>query len=397
MRFSLNIQYSEDRMAKNWERWAAWKKYEYVDRVRVEAGVETRNMLYARGVSWYDYMDNVEDHFYHQLQNQKWRIENIPDDFCIQPEILVLPDTQNCVAAAFGAEITLYEHDSPYVHGNIRTPEEADALEVPEPTEGYWGKVLSWYAKMEELVQETELTFNGEPARIRLGVKEISDPLTICYDLIGPDLYYWIYDYPEVVERLLDKVIAGYLKWMQYSRKVTGNKGEVMYSGGDGGSMLNVEQYRRFILPRYKKIWSIHPGEKHFHMCGEMRHLLSIVRDEYRIDEFYGFGYQVPPDLIGRELGGYCRLLGNLNPMLIASGPNESIRAEAMKCIETLAVYGGYALCDGYNVPPNTPPDHIQAMVDAAETYGKPEITKGPIASGERTVPQNPPLMRAFH
>jgi uroporphyrinogen-III decarboxylase len=397
MRFEVNIEYPEERMTENRNRWVAWKKYRYHDRVRVEAGIETRNMLAAREVSWPDYMKNVEDHYYHQLLNHKWRIENIPDDFCMSPEIMVLPDTQNCVAAAFGAEITLYAGDAPIVHGSLHSPETADRMEVPNPKEGYWGHVLDWYQKMVELSRQTRLTFNRKPARIRVGVKEISDPFTICRDLVGPEAYLWPYDYPEVLERLLDKVIAGYLDWMQLARRVTGNQGKVMYSGGDGGSLLGIDQYKRFILPRYLKIWSIHPGERLFHMCGQMEHLLGIIRDSYKIDEFYGFGFQVSPEIIGRELGGFCRLLGNLDPFLLQNGPIAEIKKQSLACIDILAGYGGFSLCDGYNVPPGTQPHHIQAMVDASEEYGKPEINKGPIANGERTLPTDPPLERAFH
>ena len=183
----------------------------------------------------------------------------------------------------------------------------------------------------------------------------------------------------------------------KHARKVTGNPGRVMYSGGDGGSLLPEPLYREFILERYKRIWSIHPGERHFHMCGKMGHLLHTVRDEYHIDEFWGFGYQVPAEEVGRELGGYCRLLGNLDPMLIHSGPAEAIRQAALHCLQVLAPYGGHSLCDGYNLPPGTPMEHVQAIVEAAEDYGRPEITKGPLAAGTRRPPQNPPLEMAFH
>ena len=44
-----------------------------------------------------------------------------------------------------------------------------------------------------------------------------------------------------------------------------------------------------------------------------------------------------------------------------------------------------------------TPMEHVQAMVEAAEDYGRPEITKGPLAAGTRRPPQNPPLEMAFH
>ncbi len=397
MRYELDIEYPPERMAANRRRWMAWKKYTYADRVRVQAGVETRNMLAARGVSWRDYMDNVEDHYYHQLLNHKWRIETVPDDFCIEPVILVLPDAQNTIAAAFGAEIHLLEDDAPRMEGWIKTPEDVDHLEVPSPTEGYWGKTLGWYQRMLELAQDTKLTFNGVPGRIRVGVKEISDPLTICIDLVGQDVLWWVYEYPGAVEKLLDKVVAGYIGWMQHARRVTGNPGRVMYSGGDGGSLLPEPLYRKFMVARYQRIWSIHPGERHFHMCGRMGHLLPIVRDEYHIDEFWGFGYQVPAEEVGRELGGYCRLLGNLDPILVHSGPVEKIRQAALACIEVLAPYGGHSLCDGYNLPPGTPMAHIQAMVEAAEAYGRPEITQGPIAQGTRQVPHDPPLEMAFH
>ena len=165
-------------MAANRKRWVAWKNYEYADRVRVQAGVETRNMLTARGVSWPDYVRDVEEHYYHQLLNHKWRIENVPDDFCTEPVILVLPDSQNTIATAFGAQVHLLEDDAPRLEGCIDKPEDVDNLGVPRPDEGYWGKVLDWYQRMVELTEETKLTFNGEPGKIRVGVKEISDPLT---------------------------------------------------------------------------------------------------------------------------------------------------------------------------------------------------------------------------
>jgi uroporphyrinogen-III decarboxylase len=250
---------------------------------------------------------------------------------------------------------------------------------------------------MVELAHETKLTFNGKPGRIRVGLKEMTGPFTTCIDLVGPDVFWWVYEYPEAVKKLLDKVVAGYIDWITHSREVTGNPGKVMYSGGDGSSLLSEAQNREFIVERYKRIWAIHHGERLFHMCGKMGHLLPILRDEYHIDELWGFGHQVSAEEVGRELGGHCRLLGNLDPMLIHDGPVEKIREATLSCIETLAPYGGYSACLGYNLPPGTPMEHVRAMVEAAEEYGRPKVTRGPIASGDRQPPQNPRLERHFH
>ena len=82
---------------------------------------------------------------------------------------------------------------------------------------------------------------------------------------------------------------------------------------------------------------------------------------------------------------------------LIQAGPVAKIREAALANLAALAPYGGYSICDGYNLPPGTPIEHMQAVVDAAVEYGKPEINRGPIASGQRVPPANPPLEMAFH
>jgi uroporphyrinogen-III decarboxylase len=106
-------------------------------------------------------------------------------------------------------------------------------------------------------------------------------------------------------------------------------------------------------------------------MCGRTGHLLEIFRDELRIDEFQGFGYEVPLGRVADVMGGRVVLLGNVNPLLVRTGPVERILEATRTCIETLAPLGGYIVQDGANIPPDTPPEHINAMMQAAETWGR--------------------------
>jgi uroporphyrinogen-III decarboxylase len=64
-------------------------------------------------------------------------------------------------------------------------------------------------------------------------------------------------------------------------------------------------------------------------------------------------------------------LLGNVNPFLVQQGPPELIRQATRACIEKLAPLKGYIVQDGANIPPGTPPEHINAMMEAAVTWGR--------------------------
>jgi uroporphyrinogen-III decarboxylase len=49
----------------------------------------------------------------------------------------------------------------------------------------------------------------------------------------------------------------------------------------------------------------------------------------------------------------------------------ERILEATRTCIETLAPLRGYIVQDGANIPPDTPPEHVNAMMQAAETWGR--------------------------
>ncbi len=84
-----------------------------------------------------------------------------------------------------------------------------------------------------------------------------------------------------------------------------------------------------------------------------------------------GFGYQVDLDRIAEVMGGKVVLLGNIDPMLIHSGTPEQVRQATRNAIEKLAPYRGYIVQDGNNIPPGAPLENINAMMEAAEIYGR--------------------------
>lgn len=74
---------------------------------------------------------------------------------------------------------------------------------------------------------------------------------------------------------------------------------------------------------------------------------------------------------IAKVMGGRVVLLGNVNPLTILHGTPEEVIAETRRCIETLGPLRGYIVQDGNDIAPGSPIGNINAMMIAAERYGR--------------------------
>jgi uroporphyrinogen decarboxylase len=63
---------------------------------------------------------------------------------------------------------------------------------------------------------------------------------------------------------------------------------------------------------------------------------------------------------------------GNVDPVhTLLNGTREAVTADARRRIEIGKPGGGYILSTACSVAPRTPPENIEALVEAAETFGK--------------------------
>ncbi|MDZ7342532.1 MAG: hypothetical protein ONB27_14330, partial [candidate division KSB1 bacterium] len=186
------------------------------------------------------------------------------------------------------------------------------------------------------------------------------------------ELFTAVYERPEFVKELLrivtDKLIE-YLDFCWEEEKLPVPKDFAWTD--DLAAGLSAEVYQKIVLPYEKKLRFHFDGYLSFHMCGKTDHLLEIFRDELKINEYQGFGYEVDLDRIGQIMGGKVVLIGNVNPMLIHSGTPEQVREATRNVIEKLAPYRGLIVQDGNNIPPGSPIENINAMMEAAEMYGR--------------------------
>lgn len=375
----IEITYPEDKMIENRRRLEAVEKFEYTDRVPVVTGVYTRFPLKARNVALAEYDSDPQTQLYHQLLNTKWNIENIPDDRCISTQIAVGPDFHNMnTAGGFGAQIDWLEDSPPRIHPLIESPPDIDKLPVPQPTDNLWGKKVEWFHKMKELLKDIKVIFNGKPAPVDVTVGGFEGVLTAAVDLVGSRFYQWLYEYPRACHKLLSKITTGQIRWEAYCRELMKAPGTGFGSAEDAAQMISLSHFREFVVPYHRELYQTFPGDRGMHMCGTSSHLLQSLVDDLRISHFNGFGREVDPRYIAKIMGGKVKMSGNIDPMLIQTGPKEKIIEASLHCLDAIAPYGGFILADGHNVPPGAPLENIRALVEAAQIYGKPEkLVKG--------------------
>ena len=176
------------------------------------------------------------------------------------------------------------------------------------------------------------------------------------------------YDRPDFVAAVMDLQAEAII---QRAEKLLTTGIDALYIGDPSASasLISPQHFERFCLPAYQKFC------RHFrdtdipiyiHICGNSNPILEMMADT---------GAQViePLDPLGgvsvadakRRVGHRVALMGGLNTLTLARGTPEQVRAEAIqKCRE--GGPHGYILAAGDMVPPETPLENLQALVEVA-------------------------------
>jgi uroporphyrinogen-III decarboxylase len=378
-RFSVHIEYDPQNMALSRTRYEARENFGLVDRVPVLFCLVRRYFLPLLNCGFDEFLKDVETHYELQLRYNKYRIENIVEDFCLDDAVTVYPFFENVVnASGMGGHIHWSDTETPRAIPILRNVEDIDRIPVPEPTSGLWGRRLQWWLRMKELADETEVFFNGKRGRVEVAPLDIGGegPHTTAIDLAGNNFYWWMLEYPQACHRLLDKITSGLIQAARLFRQVDPRPRQVYGTAEDSAQIMSAEQFKRFTVPYDLRLYeTFGVGLKNgrgMHMCGDSTHLHRVLIEDLKITSFDLFGYPVKPAVAARNLGGKVLLWGNINPMLMLNGTKEEVKAAARECLEALAPCGGLLLGDGANVCPGTPLENLAALTEAAEEYGLP-------------------------
>ena len=352
------------------------------DRVPVIPALAHRFLVPVVGVRFMDYYRDPETMLRTQILAQKWLMENIRTDaYSITGAwVGAWTDFQNTFeAGSLGCDVIFADDDIPWVgEGWVKTEADLARLEKMDFVHGGLNGKQSAYRKaMMSVAEKYPVRFQGGPVFYpgeNPALTHTSDgPFGVAGDLMGKEqLFLAVHERPEFVREILRIVTSKLIEYLDFCWKEEALPEPRDFAWTDDLAVsLSAEDYRELVLPFEKQLRFHFDGRLTLHMCGATDHLLRIFADDLKIHEFQGFGYQVDLDHIASIMGGRVVLIGNVNPMLIHLGTRQQVIQATRRVIEKLAPFRGLIIQDGNNIPPGAPLENINAMMEAAEQYGR--------------------------
>jgi uroporphyrinogen decarboxylase len=377
----IEIQLPYEEILERQERIAKTKRFGTPDRVAVIPAINFRTLLPKIGVRFKDYYADPEVMLRSQILGQKWLMEHVKTDaYAIHGAWTGgWTDFQNTTeASAFGVDVDFPEDDIPAANerGWVKTDADLRRLEkIDFVHSGLNQRQIDYRRAMMQVAEKYPVRFQDGPVfypGANPALTHTSNgPFTNASHLVGSvEIFTAILERPDFVRELFEIITTKTLEWLDFCWQEENLSSRDLAWTDDLSAYLSAQTWREMVLPYNLKLrrrfdWAS------LHMCGQTSHLLEIFADELKINEFQGFGWNVDLDKLKRVMGGRVVLLGNVNPLTIANGTPEQVKAETRRVIEKLASCGGLIIQDGNNIAPESPLENINAMMEAAIEYGQ--------------------------
>jgi uroporphyrinogen decarboxylase len=125
---------------------------------------------------------------------------------------------------------------------------------------------------------------------------------------------------------------------------------------------LGPDDYRRFVQPHMRRLFaSLPPHVPVIHFGTDTGSLLELQRDAG--GDVIGLDWRVHLATAWERLGPGVAVQGNLDPVVLLA-PIAEIRRQARRVLAEAAGRPGHIFNLGHGVLPNTPVDHVRALVD---------------------------------
>jgi MtaA/CmuA family methyltransferase len=137
--------------------------------------------------------------------------------------------------------------------------------------------------------------------------------------------------------------------------------------------VISPKMFEKYCLPYGQKVVSALQSDDFtlaYHTCGNTTKIIEgMVRTGAKILEF---DYKCDKAAAKRAAAGKTTLLGPIDPSgILHEGSVEDVERACREAIEVLAPGGGFILGPGCALPPTTPAENIDKLVECAKVYGK--------------------------
>ena len=208
------------------------------------------------------------------------------------------------------------------------------------------------------------------------------------YMLVGmEDLMAYFITEPGFVREVLHRIMDFQVGIAQHYLKL----GIEFVSLGDDlgtqhGPLLDPDIVHEFLLPEYERLFSLYREHNvliGFHCCGNLDSVINVFLD-LGVDVLNPIQVTANDlDRIRKASHGRMALSGAVSTVTVMDGPPERIAAEVRKRLWQLGRDGGYFCGPDQGLP--FPKEHIEALREALEDYGRYPLRPPPEPLPDRT------------
>jgi uroporphyrinogen-III decarboxylase len=263
--------------------------------------------------------------------------------------------------SAHGARIRFYADHPPAVEPIADNLDFWSGLRPADPQEdGLMPLVLRMYKVMDERLSAEGLGIRMVAAR---------GPMTVASWLSGiTPLMMDVALEPEKVSKLLNIVTTTIIRWLHAQLECIRNPEGILLLD-DVVGMVSKEHYEAVIHPHLRRIFDEFEGLiRVYHNDTPCLHLTeSLAQANFDV---FNFSHEVDAAEVKARMGKRVALMGNVAPLdLGVRGKPEEVARGAREVLGKAAAGGGLILSFGGGVSPDTPPENIDALVQAAKEW----------------------------
>ena len=262
-------------------------------------------------------------------------------------------------AEAFGACVTVTDHEVPAVTGHIvETEQEADALPIPDIKSARTGLYVEAIRQACRLISDRPvLAGTIGPFSLAGRLLDVTEIMMLCYDE------------PDMVHTVLEKATEFLIRYA-LAYKETGAGGVVVAEPLAG--LLSPALMKEFAAPYMKRLVDAVQDDSFivvYHNCGGAvpRLVDAIVSCGAAA---YHFGNAIDMKQILEKMPADVVVMGNIDPVgHLTEGTPESVYEATKQLLECCSEHRNFIISSGCDVPPHANWDNIDAFFRATKDF----------------------------
>ena len=244
----------------------------------------------------------------------------------------------------------------------ITEPSDVNHLSVPDPCRA---------GRMPEILHALDIMRSEVNDKVSV-VGLVLGPLTLTMQLMGMErALYLAIDAPDQFMQVL-VFAAEVITLFGKAQLGAGAHQMMIFDPVSSPAVVPAHFFREFELPLITRVFA------EFKKAGSFANWLHIAGPVASILPYYGstgaqivnLDYQVEPAVALRQLSGIC-VNGNLKSSAFIFSSPEEIADASLRLLEAFQHRGGFILSSGCEIPPESRPENVAALVTAAKNRGR--------------------------